>query len=547
MTSNVNRRDFLKGAGLTALAAGALGLAGCGQPQTASSQSLSSTGTANAADTSSYNVTEEIDTDIVIVGAGIAGIAAAVQAGENGDRVVLMDWAAEIGGAGIGVEGTLGWNSPLQKEQGIEFDANELVIDELAGANYLVDATAWRRLMAASGDNIEWLMGHGVEFSGVVDTYPIAYPDGTIAQSKYDVFHWFGGGSAYDNYEGMAGGSAYEGYVKPLTKVINDYGVDVRLNTRGTDLVFDDEGRVAGVYALTDESAGTYLKVNAPVVIIATGGILNDAERMSARGFDPDLIVGQIVPGSSGDGARMAIDQAGAREYFRTAYEGWNGVPGSPTNWSTIGVNLGFGGPVLWVNEFGERFTDENVGMVNFDSAFVPRQCFRQQWAFASKSFVESTLLNGDEELIADWKNRMAQEPENALEGDDVAALAEQAGIDPETFAATVDRYNELCQAKEDVDFRKDPAKLVAFTEPPYQLWRLTYAFDSSFGDVCTDRFFRAVTKSNEPIDGLYVIGVESCLLYSNVYRINVPGSGSANSINSGRVAANHAHETLTA
>lgn len=540
----MNRREFLKEGVVisTATALGALTLAGC--TPTDSAESRKSTETGALPDTSAYEVAETLDTDIVIVGAGISGIAAAVQAGENGDSVVLIDWANEIGGAGIGVEGMFGCDSPLQKELGITFDPNEVVAREVANSNYLVDAAVWRNLVNASGDNIAWLIDQGVEFSGVVDDYPIAYPDGTVAKGVVQCFHWFGGGSAYENFDdSMAGGSCYKGYVLKMAERIDEYGIDVRLNTRGTDLVFDEEGAVAGVYALKDD--GTYLKVQARAVVIATGGILNDADRLRARGLNPDRVLSQITPGSSGDGARMAIDQAGAREYFRTAYEGWNGIPGSPISWTNIGVNLGFGGPVLWVNEFAERFTNENLGVDNFDLAFVPRQQYQEQYVFVSKQFAYEKLMGNDSEMIADWERRMQEDSENAWEGQTVEEVAEAAGLDPEKLRETVDRYNELCRKGEDSDFLKPADKMVEFAEGPYLLYATSYALDSSFGDVCVDRFFRAVTPANEPIENLYVIGVEGCMLYSNVYRIDIPGSGCANSVNSGRIAANHIHENV--
>lgn len=538
---SMNRRSFLKG-GLAAMAAaGTLGALSACAPQTTSAAK----DTPALPDTSDLNVVDSLETEIVIVGGGVSGIAAAVQACENGDSVTIVEWGSELGGAGVGVEGMFGWNSPLQIEQNITFDPSKAIAEEVRKANYLVDANAWTRLVSASADNIQWLLDNGVEFSGVIDTYPIAYPDGTVAESDFACFHWFGGGSAYEGYDdSMAGGSCYRGYVLNMEKRLEEYGATVLLNMQGTHLVFDENGKVAGVYA--KNKSDEYTQINAKAVIVATGGILNDAERLRARGINPDRVISQTTPGSSGDGARMCIDQAGAREYFRTAYEGWNGIPGDDNSWTNTAVNLGFGGPVLWVNEYAERYTNENAGSKNFDLAFVPRQNFRESYAFVSKSFLEQELLKSDADLIADWNARIEQDKgRNVWQADSLEELAEGAGLDPETFVKTVNRYNELCESGTDSDFMKDSSKMIAQTEAPYVLYALNICLDSSFGDVVTDRYCRAVNTNDEPIDGLYAIGVEGCMLYSNVYTIDMPGSGCANSINSGRVAANHAHEYI--
>lgn len=528
--NSIDRRGFIKGGAAASViaAAGMLSLTGC------------SSETNTSSDEQSFNVSETIDADIVIVGAGVSGIAAAVQAGENGDTVVLLDWNTTIGGAGVGVEGIFGWNSPMQQEQGIAFDQNTLVAHEVAGSNYLVDPAPWKKLAEASGDNIAWLLENGVEFNNLIDTYPIAYPDGTVAEATVNCFHWFGGESAYEGFEG---GNAYQAYVLKMEEKIQEYGVDVRTSTRGTNLIFDEDRNITGLYALLSDE--TYLQVNAKAIILATGGILNDSERLKARGINPDRVVSQIIPGSSGDGAKMAIDEAGAKEYFRTAYEGWNGIPGTPTSWTTIGINMGFGGPVLWVNEYAERFTNENLGIDNFDLAFVPRQNYKEQYVFTTKKHAYEVLLENDEELIADWERRVEEDSANVWESDTVEELAEMAGLDAATLKATVDRYNELCVSGEDVDFLKESEKMIELSESPFLLYATTYALDSSFGCICVDEYCRAVDINGDSIPGLYAVGVDGCMLYSNVYRIDIPGSGCANSVNSGRVAANHAHEVI--
>ena len=121
---NLSRRSFLALGTLGAASAAAAGLAGCA-PQTKGSAStdLATTGNRSSEPINSSGievnpdeVVEVIETNIVIVGGGLSGLAAAVQAAENGDDFILLEAQATLGGNGQGVEGTFAVDSRFQKE-----------------------------------------------------------------------------------------------------------------------------------------------------------------------------------------------------------------------------------------------------------------------------------------------------------------------------------------------------------------------------------------------------------------------------------------------
>ncbi|MFR1640089.1 MAG: FAD-binding protein [Eggerthellaceae bacterium] len=203
------------------------------------------------------------------------------------------------------------------------------------------------------------------------------------------------------------------------------------------------------------------------------------------------------------------------------------------------------GGPVLWVNQDAERYTNEGCG------SFVP-QCVGNavhtqaaSYLVMSKdiidTFVERTGYAG---LQADMDDAAKQCPgENVYKADSIKELAELQGLDADALAATIDRYNELCDKAVDEDFNKSAEDLVALKTGPFYIFRQDMAFWTSIGGIDTNRKMEVVTAKGEPIPGLYAAGTDGCNLYRETYTMSVPASCNANNCNSGRTAARSACE----
>ncbi len=212
--SSISRRGFI-GLGATGALAAGLSLAGCSP-----SSSSSETGTPNSSaaapeqdgghslfketnNSESVNytpgeITETIDCDICVVGMGMSGLAAAVQAANNGDKVVGLEVTNTTGGNGTGVEGVFAVNSSLQKEQNISFDPAEVIATEMSAMQMNTNGVAWARMIHNSADNVDWLIEQGVQFSGMVDDY--------LGSGIVPGFHWF------------EGNVASVGYIPPMTE-----------------------------------------------------------------------------------------------------------------------------------------------------------------------------------------------------------------------------------------------------------------------------------------------------------------------------------------
>lgn len=124
----MERRDFLKGAVVVGAAAAAAGLSSC------SSATTSPTSDAGTDTVESQNEEivpgEKLDCDVCVYGTGISGLSAIVQAAQLGAKVIALEASPNAGGNGVSVEGSFAHGSPLQQEQGIEFDFGTLIVQE---------------------------------------------------------------------------------------------------------------------------------------------------------------------------------------------------------------------------------------------------------------------------------------------------------------------------------------------------------------------------------------------------------------------------------
>ncbi len=526
MDSSLSRRSFAKG-----IFAGAAGLAGASMlaacsPGSNAAESSSATNT-ESVDYASQ-VTETIDTDVVVVGAGMSGLTAAVQALESGASVTMIEAMNATGGNATMISCIMGVATEQQKALGIDIRPADIIADEMKSFNYLVDGTRWRDLVYNSADNINWLMTHNVVFGETIDNY--------LGLGTVKTAHWFEGGLHHD------AGSA--SYVEPMTAEVEVLGGEILFETRGRQLILAEDGSIAGVYA---ETADGVIQLNAKAVIIATGGYADNDEMIAERGTNPAILTRLAKPGHNGDGINMAIEAGGRSWLDRSSLMAWNS---NPLSGNEGGETVLLTAPdSIWINERGVRFADES--------------CMLQQNAWAGNAVAEqkvSFALFNDEQLEtyryahpqgADQRAIIEKEVEKGytLKSDTLEDLAEQAGLDPEALVSTFETYMGYCDAKDDVEFGKDAMFLNRFDTPPYYLsYNYGYWVHTSLGGISTTHETEVRTADGEDIiKGLYAVGVDGVELFRGFYTLDTPGSCNANNVNSGRTAGRKAAELAKA
>lgn len=542
--SSISRRGFVGLGAAGALAAG-LGLAGCSSP--APSADAPAAGSADGGTSATGNglfketnnseavgyvpgeIAETIDCDICVVGLGMSGLAAAVQAANNGDKVVGLEVAGTTGGNGTGVEGVFAVNSSLQKEKGIEFDPAMVIATELEEMQMNTNGAAWARMVFNSADNVDWLIEQGVEFSGEVDDY--------LGSGIVSGFHWF------------QGNIASEGYVPQMTQRAKDLGVDVRMETAGRQLIVED-GRVVGVYAQTGD--GEDIQINAKAVILACGGYAENRQYVEERGFNWDNFIYGGMPLHNGDGLVMAF-QAGASNFVKNSTFNCTNICGQGDNFAwkadsfTAGITgagmFGTGGYPVWVNQDAVRFISEDFAKANFEMQSVPAMTQRTIYAVFDQAILEKVLA-ADPDMLAHVAE--VDEPDLA-KADTLAEAAAQFDLDAGVLQQTIDEYNVMCANGIDTEFAKPKDSLIAISQAPFYIAKLNQWYLMSVGGIECDIDARVLDDTKAPIEGLYAVGTDGCMLYRNIYTINVGGTCNCNNINSGRTAANHAHTLVSA
>ena len=527
--TGISRRGFISGAlGTAAL----LGLAGCAQPKTAGT-SDKSTEVADEVPSVPTDIAETLECDIVVVGAGISGLAAAVQATQNGSKVIVLEKGGVAGGNGAGTEGVFAVGSSLQKNLGIEINAVDIIRTELEEAQWVTNGALWYDMVSNSAANIDWLQENGVQFSGHVDNY---------GAGLYNTMHWF------DN------DSAVTSYIEPMQALAEKGGAEFRFQTAATQLKIDN-GTVIGLYAEDDK--GNAIEVNAKAVILASGGIGANPELLCQAGMSQnqvDEMATNCSPTVCGDGYTMAM-AAGGRDYLRNAaIQGFQMVKAFGTD-STVPYNsplnggngLVGNGLCVWVNQDARRFNDESLAMT-FNMAANLGACLgnRESYAIFNQATLDNCGLDeADQKVVEDALAN--NDGTSVFSAATIEELAEHFNLDAATLTETMSRYNEFCSQGFDGEFGKAPAFLTPISTGPLYIARIDALIVVVDGGIMTSVRSEVLDNDTLPIPGLYAVGLDGAMLWRNVYTQNMPGTAMANNVNSGRNAANAAAVYLAA
>lgn len=476
-------------------------------------------------------VTEELSCDVLVVGGGFSGTCAAVQAAQNGDKVILAEGQTFLGGNGLGIECT---NAFGLHPNSADVTLGEMVAFEAKSQAYTVNQMFIRDMVSHAADNVQWLIDNGVQYTPTEELDPAyleMYKAGRYrAEYSFDYVY--------------ANGAAGQGFFPAMKKQMADHGVNLRMGTRVRSLAQDADGNVTGAYAT--DTYGDVVKINARAVIVGTGGFGEDAEHWARLGMDIEDIRIIGTPGHYGDGVNMIIE-AGGIDHGAPAF-GCTNIIGSAGPWGPIWDKLCWGGPSLWVDINGERFSDEAVSTYthNFELQNVPvRLAGGTCWAVYDANILEA-MIDGDEEARTLW-DEMVAEGDDAYTANTLEELADIMGVDKELFLAQVATYNEHVANGIDGDYGKDPQYLMPIETAPFYCGLIRGALEGLYsGGVKTDRTFHVKKPGrDQAFENLFAIGADGGMLYNHVYGLDINGSMSCHGVNSARTAANCAHELV--
>ena len=408
---------------------------------------------------------ETYDVDIVVVGAGAAGLSAAISAKDAGADVLVLEKQSITGGSTARSGGkVLAAGTDFITELGQDNDP-ELLYDYLmeTGKDY-INEDLLKPFVMDSAANLDWMSEQGVVFEDVEAVHsnlPIWWVHNTEGKS------------------GMTDG--HGGLISvPMTKTLNEKGGKILYNTPATELIVTD-GAVSGVKSVRAD--GTTVTVNADSVILCTGGYAQNRE-MLARIPGDEGYFSSVPAGNVGDGIVMA-EAVGAK-----VYESPSAAP------VFIDLTCGVGGGEnggLMVSSTGERIVNEYTYQFHTGRA-IEATGTPYGYYIATANDPNPTVQYG-------------MTLEKTAQAATVEELAEKIGMDPATLKATVDRYNELCAKGVDDDFGKKADHLWPIEGDMIYAFKMVPIVSFTLGGLCLDTEAHVLDANDQPIKGLYAAG----------------------------------------
>lgn len=342
-------------------------------------------------------------------------------------------------------------------------------------------------------------------------------------------------------------------FTQSLIDAVSATKTDIHTSTEVVKILLDDEGKAAGVLAVDGD--GKVIQVDAPVVMIASGGYSSNPDFLHA--VSPYTVNENIVSlgteGRDGDGIKMGVDAGVAlSEGYGTVM--WCGPAAIGAQWATDAYSASVQ-PTLWVNQDAERYIAEDLWIGNFAAGGIACRNQRRSYVIFRESDLAAWEKDGPYGTVFTFGTPgvpmdKAREQLEALDSvhvaDTIAELAEAAGLDPEALQATVDEYNDYCDAGEDVVFGKAKEYLTPIDEGPFWILEVADGYYTTVGGLEINEKIEALNGDHEVIPGIYVGGCDAGSLYGDSYDVaTAPGSQASWAINSGRLAMKNAAEYL--
>ena len=468
------------------------------------------------ADKTANGETVSYDADVVVIGAGGAGMTAAMTAADAGQKVVILESQAMVGGnsaratggmnaaktvyqdenefdQAAGVEKTLAtaaekyadnetitalaktvseqWAAYQANPTGY-FDSVELMeLDTMIGGKGINDPELVETLCANSADAIDWLDEHGITLHNVSS---------------------FGGASVKRihrpvNAEGKT--VSVGSYMIPLLQEnCEKAGVKMMLDTTATEILTDANGAAVGVKATG--ASGETVTVNAKAVVLATGGFGANLDMVVK--YKPELkgFMTTNAPGIQGQGIEMA-QAIGAATVDMDQIQIHPTVEANTAALITEGLR---GDGAILINEEGQRFIDE-VGTRDVVSAAEIAQTGSYSWLVVDQAMADaSSVIQG------------YIKKGYTVTGATYEELGKAMGVDAAAFAETMEKWNGYVEAKNDPDFGR-----TSFANPlntaPYYAVKVTAGVHHTMGGLKINANTEVLNEKGEVIPGLFAAG----------------------------------------
>ncbi|MCR4434754.1 MAG: FAD-binding protein [Clostridiales bacterium] len=491
---------------------------------------------------------EEVTVDVVVVGAGTSGTGASIAAAEAGAKVLTLEKLDRVGGLATTGMGLLATESSLQKAAGQNVTTEQIFNHLVKYNHYRSNGPLMRAILEKSGDTIDWLMKNGIGLRlglGIDQKLHIDYPK---------TYHMWT--------------NSQQDFPKVYEKIQKEYGAQLRLNTRGEELICDQQGNVTGVIAKKED--GGKLTVHAKAVILCTGGFGGDTEAVKEKAEINNY--NYFGLGNQGDGVKMAW-AVGADKFGDHALQiHLADLVGSKTimeRYFDNAVSQVKDVPLLFVNREGSRFVDEGVVYDNVLWGNAAYSVGGEYFTIVDQASIDEFTKNGIKMTGAYQMNgsglmtpqggndvnitvpplpnlpkdieTLMKEGNIVYKADTIEELAKATGMNAQKLTKTIETYNKAVETGKDTTFYKKSEYLkYPVKKGPYYAIRVRGSAYATIGGVRINEDIQALKPDGHPIPGLYVAGCDAGGMYDNSYP-DLEGLTMCFAMNSGRIAGENA------
>lgn len=474
--------------------------------------------------------------DVIVVGAGIAGLSATWELAQKGFDVAVIEMQPLYGGTATMSEGALCIvGTPEQTNAGI-IDSPQIAFNDFmaygSDPNGSGPDVEWVRYYTNESRHeiYDWLIGLGINF----EKNPVLMP-----------------GNSVPRWHKVIGKG--RGLVEPIYRACKQgSSVNFFYGHKALSLNRNKNGQITGIRTqrLKDNLPIDYL---APVVILATGGFQGNMKMVQSYWPEKQPLPERILIGAgiNATGSGHEIAQAMGARLANMQYQ-WNYSTGlqSPSDISgSRGLNA-FSQQSIWVNKAGRRFVNESQDTkVTFPELI--KQPDSTYWAVFDNAARNSFFVSGwSRESIEEGLFTSQQSSQFVKSAPTIAELALAAGLPPQALTETVDRWNAMVTSGKDIDFGRIGCCRTPWSNPdrieraPFYAVQFYPLARKSMGGVSIDQSCRVIDTSGRPIPGLYAAGELTGLAGVNG-KASLEGTFLGASIMTGRVAGRAAAAAL--
>lgn len=477
-------------------------------------------------------ISDSHEVDVVVIGGGISGLAAAARCSAKGLSCIVIDKNEKLVAIGAQVAAI---NTKTMAEKGLSIDKTQFAADWLKVSGSRVEEKLLWIFINRSAEGFEWMLNlagdcidtdiyvgyKGPMFSEYPGTHHITLKEG----GKYE--NRFGGRLACEIFE--------KELIKNNGKIFRAISAKM--------LEKDGNGRVVSCVAETND--GKYVRYKGKKAVVLATGDCSDSREMLETFCPIGLRTLRHFPrkGNTGDGQKMAY---------------WAGAVLDNPEWAVTMHLLGHSGLqffYLHVNKLGKRFMNEDTWMqakairclmqpggdiayTIFDSKFIDE--IAERWDLLGGQGMSLLTMHGEkfdrEKLVTAVERTLAghgypaempdsDKSPNGFKAASIEALAEMINVPKENLAKTVRRYNTLVKNGTDTDFGKRSELLTTIENPPFFALKWGPALLDVFGGALTDERLNVLGSDSNPIPGLYAVGNAAGGMYAIDYPLLLNGN----------------------